>query len=255
MAGKGDGDSKTFNWVWFGFIVTAIYLLVVGWVIWSAGPQSIIQIKPGLQLNEFGDAMAGMFAPLAFLWLFVATMVQSQELSLQRRELQLTRGEFAQNRVVAKEQATEARNQAEFIGTQTELFVRAEADKHLNAVLGSLKELLGNSFNTNIAVRAATGADHAIAHGLGTGDTTTLGGAVGSVSRCAHDIKGILEGAPDWSPQYKRAPLVAFRNLIGEIRALIPGISPAQKAVLEGANFGTFLTDADYLLSVLVEKG
>lgn len=67
-----------------------------------------------LTLNAFGDFLAGICAPLAFLWLFVATMVQSQELAAQRAELKLTRLEFEANREVATAQVR-------FIGEQTQI--------------------------------------------------------------------------------------------------------------------------------------
>lgn len=63
--------------------------------------------------NEIGDFLAGAFAPLAFFWLVVTVLVQSQELKAQRHELQLTRAEFAATREVAKAQAAEAKKQAE----------------------------------------------------------------------------------------------------------------------------------------------
>ena len=133
--------------------VTVGYILFVAWL--ATGSNSFVLVKANLSLNEFADAAAGLFAPLAFLWLFVATMVQSGELALQREELQLTRQEFVQNRAVAKEQAEEARNQARFIGTQTEITIRAEADRHLVAVLDSLKELLMQSFQTQITAKSS----------------------------------------------------------------------------------------------------
>jgi hypothetical protein len=40
-----------------------------------------------LPLNAIGDTLAGMFAPLAFLWLFVATSLQREELEETRRVL------------------------------------------------------------------------------------------------------------------------------------------------------------------------
>lgn len=40
-----------------------------------------------LDLNEFGDFLAGTFAPLAFLWLVLAVILQSKELGEQRRAL------------------------------------------------------------------------------------------------------------------------------------------------------------------------
>jgi hypothetical protein len=41
--------------------------------------------------NAVGDFFAGAFAPLAFLWLLVAVLLQKQELELQRQELALSR--------------------------------------------------------------------------------------------------------------------------------------------------------------------
>jgi hypothetical protein len=42
-----------------------------------------------MPLGEIGDPLAGIFAPLAFLWLVAAVLVQSQELQEQRKELKL----------------------------------------------------------------------------------------------------------------------------------------------------------------------
>ena len=42
-------------------------------------------------LNELGDFLAGFFTPLAFGWLVYGYILQSRELSLQRKELSLTR--------------------------------------------------------------------------------------------------------------------------------------------------------------------
>ena len=68
-----------------------------------------------LTMNELGDFFAGAFAPVAFIWLVAAVLIQSQELRAQREELE-------QNREVMMAQAAEARKQAEYIGEQTELF-------------------------------------------------------------------------------------------------------------------------------------
>ena len=52
------------------------------WTLWYSNP------------DVFGNALAGVFAPLAFLWLVVATLLQSSELQLQREELKLSREEL-----------------------------------------------------------------------------------------------------------------------------------------------------------------
>lgn len=79
-------------------------------------------------LNEWGDFVAGVSAPLAFLWLVVAVFIQSRELSEQRAELRLTRREFELNRDVMKAQANDARQQAAFIGKQTEIMTKDAED-------------------------------------------------------------------------------------------------------------------------------
>lgn len=82
-----------------------------------------------MSLNEWGDFIAGVSAPLAFLWLVVAVFIQSHELSEQREELRLTRLEFKENRKVMNDQAEEARKQAEFIGIQTDLLQKRALDE------------------------------------------------------------------------------------------------------------------------------
>lgn len=98
-----------------------------------------------LDLNELGDLLAGLFAPLAFLWLLIAVMVQAQELSAQRAELRLTRREFVESRKVAQAQANEARKQAEFIGAQTAILKEQWAGEVLQrngeAIIAELRSL------------------------------------------------------------------------------------------------------------------
>ncbi|CDZ65565.1 Hypothetical protein NGAL_HAMBI2605_38380 [Neorhizobium galegae bv. orientalis] len=78
---------------------------------------------------DWGNFFAGIFAPIAFIWLVAAVWIQSQELAEQRAELRLTRLEFEENRAVMKEQANEARKQAELIGFQTDILKRQDADR------------------------------------------------------------------------------------------------------------------------------
>lgn len=70
-----------------------------------------------LPLNSIGDILAGFFAPLAFLWLFVATQLQRKELRLQREEL-------ADTRRVLDEQKTEMQRSAEESNLQTSIMQR-----------------------------------------------------------------------------------------------------------------------------------
>ncbi|MGX5842798.1 hypothetical protein ACWGTI_18940 [Mesorhizobium sp. ArgA1] len=119
------------GWVIFGAIVSISYLGGIVFVLISDNVEAALHLKQPVEftLNTLGDFLAGVCAPLAFLWLFVATMVQSQELALQREELSLTRLEFQQSREVAKQQAAEAKSQAAFIGAQTKIIQSGEIDK------------------------------------------------------------------------------------------------------------------------------
>lgn len=73
--------------------------------------------------NEFGDFLAGVFAPLAFAWLVVGVLVQKEELSQQLREFQHSVGQqIAHNRLV-EEQLD--RNRLKDLATSIMVDVRA----------------------------------------------------------------------------------------------------------------------------------
>lgn len=134
---------KRSGWVIFGVVLTLAYIGGLAYILTSENAESSLHINQSTEftLNTFGDFLAGASAPLAFLWLFVATMVQSQELALQREELSLTRREFEQNREVAKQQADEAKSQAAFIGAQTRILQSAEIDKLIDVrIEGFMRE-------------------------------------------------------------------------------------------------------------------
>lgn len=68
----------------FGLVVTFLWLAtMVVLFYWSSTQAS--QLKP----NEWGDFFAGMFAPLAFLWLVLGYLQQGEELRLSSDALKL----------------------------------------------------------------------------------------------------------------------------------------------------------------------
>ena len=67
----------------WGIAGTLVYLGVIGWFFWC----EILLLRKSTSLNEVGDFLAGVFAPLAFLWLVVSLFLQRKELQLQRIEL------------------------------------------------------------------------------------------------------------------------------------------------------------------------
>lgn len=99
------------SWGLVGGWITAAYTVVVASIIGLFASDFATELAE-MSPNEIGDTLAGFFAPLAFLWLFIATTMQSEELRLQRNEIE-------ENRDVMKEQAAEAKRQAEFLGAQT----------------------------------------------------------------------------------------------------------------------------------------
>lgn len=124
--------------------ITVAWLVVLGSIVAASQPcppeamAAAIFRVPYLScrpLNEIGDFLAGVFAPLAFLWLVVTVLVQAQELREQRKEVRLSRKEFELNRLVAEEtrkeiaaQAEASRTAARFLGAQTEL-LKSEGER------------------------------------------------------------------------------------------------------------------------------
>jgi len=97
--------------------------------------------------NELGDFLAGVFAPLAFIWVAGTVFIQSRELAAQQQELAVTRK-------VLEEQTEEAKASRQFIGEQTQLLkkdrLEAErrlADQELEALVLGLPAILSNAGN------------------------------------------------------------------------------------------------------------
>lgn len=66
----------------FGGVVTGVYLLCVcGLVYWKRATLST------LELNAIGDFLAGVFGPIAFLWLVLGYLQQGRELKLSSEAL------------------------------------------------------------------------------------------------------------------------------------------------------------------------
>jgi hypothetical protein len=90
-------------------ILSAAYLTSVALGAWLLGyfdPKGA-PIGP----SEWGDVLAGIFSPLAFLWLVYTALAQRAELSLQRHELQ-------QNNVTQEEQQQQMQRQADVMAAQ-----------------------------------------------------------------------------------------------------------------------------------------
>jgi hypothetical protein len=111
------------GWMIFGFVATFAYGgLVFAFNEYEQG--NVFSVFPSLPLNEKGDALSGLFAPLAFLWLFVATMIQSQELAAQRKEIECNRKVMQEQSDAAKDQAAFSKAQTDAMEQQTRLLVQ-----------------------------------------------------------------------------------------------------------------------------------
>ncbi len=101
--------------------------------------------------NEVGDLLAGLFAPLAFLGLFWAVLIQSRELKAQREELSLTREEMVATRATLGEQANEMKASTKLISEQTQILqfeqnikIRNEKDKAFDYIISNAESILKN---------------------------------------------------------------------------------------------------------------
>lgn len=99
---------KNINWLLVASSFTAAYLIFI--VVWI-GPHKIIAFSETDQLNAIGDFLAGIFSPLAFIWLVAAVLTQRQELTD-------TRDQFAENQKVVDAQLKTINEQSELLHQQ-----------------------------------------------------------------------------------------------------------------------------------------
>lgn len=92
-----------------GFLASAAYLIAMG--VWALLERpELVAMSP----NEFGDLLAGIFSPLAFLWLVLGFLQQGQELRASVEALRL-QGEELRASVEQQRQLVEAtREQLKF---------------------------------------------------------------------------------------------------------------------------------------------
>lgn len=88
----------------FGWLLSRTNTCPDGWWLWHR--------LDCLEPNALGDTFAGAFAPVAFVWLVAAVLLQRSELAAQRQELR-------ESRKVAMQQVEESRKNVEYIGEQT----------------------------------------------------------------------------------------------------------------------------------------
>ncbi|ESX48813.1 hypothetical protein NLY43_24110 [Mesorhizobium sp. C416B] len=243
------GRRRLSGWVVFGWIATAVYAALIAFVLFDPRVDGFLHITNNdLSLNTFGDFLAGACAPLAFLWLFVATMVQSQELALQREELRLTREEFRQNREVAKQQAEEARMQARFIGAQTAILQAAEIDKLIDTQMAGVLRRVNDIRGAAILVgKGGEQGSTYIGSPVSDAFVDFAEAAKGLIS-AARGLRSLKPGYPERTVQFtKPQQLQAIHQLLCVIDANVQNASQKTSAELKNADFAAALEASDYL--------
>ncbi len=72
-------NQKSLNW---GIAITGIWLTVII-IVWFFGG-----LESSSSLNELGDALAGIFAPIAFFWLIMGYIQQGKQLDQNTKALE-----------------------------------------------------------------------------------------------------------------------------------------------------------------------
>lgn len=143
-------------------VLTVVFLGVFSWLLASTvmptGCRSGMWLLDRLNClapNELGDTFAGAFAPVAFVWLVAAVMLQRNELAAQRQELR-------ESREVSVQQVAEARKNVELISEQTamlkndrERIQQREADEDIDEMVSilvaQLREYVNHTYISEFA--------------------------------------------------------------------------------------------------------
>lgn len=105
------GKWRNINWLLVaGFATLAYALIVLRWI----GLDRILIYPTNNSLNEVGDFIAGVFAPLALIWLICAVLTQ-------RQELVDTRDQFKKNQEVVDAQLRTINAQSDLLQKQHKL--------------------------------------------------------------------------------------------------------------------------------------
>lgn len=255
MTNKGEIKARV-GWLWFGIGMTLLYVGALYLLLPSpktcAEAAGVVRFFDCYELNEVGDFLAGVFAPIAFLWLVVAVLIQSQELSLQRQELAASRAEVTENRKVTQAQADEAKRQAEYIGKQTDILEaerrRAEVagvDREIAALIAGLADTLRVSFRSSVSVLNTDGRQHGYMAVTLNADRepilmlTDFARWFGTVSQAILDLN--FDNTFAGAKGLKVTTLEDMRNRLARIDELARGASAEWRAKLSNARITSLL--------------
>jgi hypothetical protein len=143
---------RTKNPIAWGAILTIALAALVATLAILPGPEGVKRYSEfsNLTSNEIGDTLAGIFAPLAFIWIVVTVFLQSLELAEQRKELALTRTELQLAREAQEAQLGVMQKQAEIFEDEKKQRAWDRVEKVLDGLLVNLArkcELLNDATN------------------------------------------------------------------------------------------------------------
>jgi hypothetical protein len=127
----------------FGVLASILWIGIIAFIALH-DPKAAMDMKP----NEWGDFFAGLFAPVAFLWLVLGYLQQGEELQLSTRALHL-QAEELKNSVEQQRELVEVTRQqveSEREALSLELVARREAAKPHFVI-----KQAGGSFSSNSA--------------------------------------------------------------------------------------------------------
>lgn len=129
------------KFIWLGLSLTIVFGLLC---LWLGSQQICTTVIDGTKLcesnfevffksppNEKGDTLAGIAGSLAFLWIIITVLIQSNELSLQRQELSETR--------------TTLQKQTSFLASQHDERLRIATNQVIEQKLKTLKKYLSRT--------------------------------------------------------------------------------------------------------------
>lgn len=255
--------------------VTAVYLVILALLISRIKPcEDVVMSTWRLlrpfdryfqcrDINELGDALAGAFAPLAFLWLAGAVFIQSRELAAQRQELEETR-------VVMREQAAESRATKEYVGRQTEMLSAQEtlrAAEQADEAFDETVRALGSDLGTNSPrvrfLRSQPEADarfHEIVYNITPAngiDVQSPGTSFSQMLSVVRAVERQLAGhADDKSARLTSANIAGIQQVrlrLAELAAIVPRLSEAHRVRASHLEIATLAQELSVLQSRIEE--
>ncbi|MEH6831708.1 MAG: hypothetical protein V7661_12795 [Sulfitobacter sp.] len=127
---KGNSNSELNHTMFLCFIIAVFLGLPLFFTLQASG--FFIEFRE-LELNEKGDALAGIFGTLAFAAAAIAVFMQSSELRAQREELKLTR-------MVMSEQKKATQEMAQSMAVQADIFLEEQKQRSENSFDQILEE-------------------------------------------------------------------------------------------------------------------